>query len=73
MNLSFGKFNQIFANDAIAHAIVDRLVNEAEVFYMEGESYRLGPSQRLHLYIQQLAHRLVLLLENDLSGFFPKD
>lgn len=39
-NLSFGKFNQIFANDAIAHAIVDRLVNEAEVFFMEGPSYR---------------------------------
>jgi DNA replication protein DnaC len=39
-NLPFGKFNQIFANDAIAHAIVDRLVNEAEVLFMEGESYR---------------------------------
>lgn len=39
-NLAFGKFNQIFANDAIAHAIVDRLVNDAEVFYMEGPSYR---------------------------------
>jgi len=39
-NLPFGKFNQIFANDAIAHAIVDRLVNDAEVFFMEGESYR---------------------------------
>lgn len=39
-NLPFGKFNQIFANDAIAHAIVDRLVNEAEVFFMEGASYR---------------------------------
>ena len=43
-SLPFGKFNQIFANDAIAHAIVDRLVNEAEVFYMEGDSYR--PHQR---------------------------
>lgn len=43
-NLPFGKFNQIFANDAIAHAIVDRLVNDAEIFYMEGESYR--PHQR---------------------------
>lgn len=43
-NLSFGQFNQIFANDAIAHAIVDRLVNEAEVFFMEGDSYR--PHQR---------------------------
>ena len=44
-NISFGKFNQIFANDAIAHAIVDRLVNDAEVFYLEGEeSYR--PKER---------------------------
>ena len=33
-NLLFGKFNQIFANDAIVHAIVDRLANEAEVFHM---------------------------------------
>lgn len=39
-NIPFGKFNQIFANDAIAHAIVDRLVNDAEIFYMEGPSYR---------------------------------
>ena len=39
-NLPFGKWNQIFANDAIAHAIVDRLVSQAEVFYLEGESYR---------------------------------
>lgn len=43
-NLPFGQFNQIFANDAIAHAIVDRLVNEAEVFFIEGDSYR--PHQR---------------------------
>lgn len=43
-NITFGKFNQIFANDAIAHAIVDRLVNDAEVFYMEGPSYR--PTER---------------------------
>lgn len=44
-NLPFGKFNQIFANDAIAHAIVDRLVNDAEVFFMEGtDSYR--PTER---------------------------
>ena len=39
-NLSFGKWNQIFANDAIAHVIVDRLTAEAKVFYMEGPSYR---------------------------------
>lgn len=39
-NLNFGQFNQIFANDAIAHAIVDRLANAAEVFFMEGPTYR---------------------------------
>lgn len=39
-NISFGKFNQIFASDAIAHAIVDQLVNEAEVFYFDWDSYR---------------------------------
>lgn len=43
-NIPFGKWNQIFANDAIAHAIVDRLVNDAEVFFMEGPSYR--PTER---------------------------
>lgn len=39
-NLPFGKFNQIFANDAIAHAIIDRLVSAADVFFWEGPSYR---------------------------------
>ena len=45
-NLPFGKFNQIFANDAIAHAIVDRLVNSAEVFYLEGEGETYREFQR---------------------------
>ncbi len=45
-NIPFGKFNQIFANDAIAHAIVDRLVNTAEVFYLEGESTSYREHQR---------------------------
>ena len=39
-NLPFGKWNQIFANNAIVHAIIDRLVGDAEVFYLEGTSYR---------------------------------
>ena len=44
-NIPFGKFNQIFANDAIAHAIVDRLANDADVFYLEGvHSFR--PEER---------------------------
>ncbi len=45
-NLPFGKFNQIFANDAIAHAIVDRLVNAAEVFFFEGEPETYREHQR---------------------------
>ena len=44
-NIAFGKFNQIFANDAIAHAIVDRLANDADVFFLEGTlTYR--PEER---------------------------
>lgn len=31
---------QFFANEAVATVVVDRMVNEAEIFYMEGESYR---------------------------------
>jgi DNA replication protein DnaC len=39
-NLNFSQFNQIFANEAVATVVVDRMVNEAEIFYMEGDSYR---------------------------------
>ena len=39
-NLPFGKYNQIFANDAVAHAIVDRITADAEVFFLQGDSYR---------------------------------
>ena len=45
-NLAFGKWNQIFANDGVAHVIVDRLASEAEVFFLEGDSYR--PVEREH-------------------------
>ena len=45
-NLPFGKFNQIFANDAIAHAIVDRLANDADVFFFEGEPETYREHQR---------------------------
>lgn len=39
-NLNFSQFNQIFANEAVATVVVDRMVNEAEIFYLEGDSYR---------------------------------
>ncbi len=39
-NLNFSQFNQIFANEAVATVVVDRMTSEAEIFYLEGESYR---------------------------------
>lgn len=38
-NFAFGHWNQIFASDSTAVVIVERLTAEAEVFYLEGESY----------------------------------
>lgn len=46
-NRPFGEWNQIFHNDAIAHAIFDRLTERSEVFYLEGKSYRETHQQRL--------------------------
>jgi len=39
-NRTFAEWNQIFADDAVAHAILDRLAERAEVFHLEGISYR---------------------------------
>lgn len=38
-NFTFGLWNQIFASDSVAVVIVERLTAQAEVFYLEGESY----------------------------------
>jgi len=46
-NRPFGEWNQVFHNDAIAHAIIDRLVERSEVFHLEGKSYRETHRQRL--------------------------
>jgi DNA replication protein DnaC len=39
-NKPFTEWNQVFHGDAIAHAIVDRLTEKSEIFYVEGTSYR---------------------------------
>jgi DNA replication protein DnaC len=39
-NKPFAEWNQVFSGDAIAHAIVDRLTERAEIFFVEGKSYR---------------------------------
>lgn len=38
-NFAFGHWNQIFAAESTALVIVERLTANAEVFYLEGESY----------------------------------
>ena len=39
-NIPFGEWNQIFAGNATAHVVVDRLTDGASIFYLEGVSYR---------------------------------
>jgi DNA replication protein DnaC len=39
-NRTFREWNQMFADDAIAHAILDRLAERAEVFHLEWTSHR---------------------------------
>lgn len=39
-NAPFSEWNQVFHGDASAHAIIDRLTERAEIFYLEGKSYR---------------------------------
>lgn len=38
-NYAFGHWNQIFASESTALVTVERLTADAEVFYLEGESY----------------------------------
>lgn len=46
-NKPFGEWNQVFHSDATAHVIVDRLTERAEIFYLEGTSYRQTHRQGL--------------------------
>jgi len=48
-NKRFAEWNQVFHGDATAHAIVDRLTERAEIFYLEGnQSYRQTHRQGLN-------------------------
>jgi DNA replication protein DnaC len=48
-NKPFAEWNQVFHGDATAHAIVDRLTERAEIFYLEGRhSYRQTHRQGLN-------------------------
>lgn len=39
-NMPFGRWGEIFADDVIAAALIDRLVHHAEVITIDGDSYR---------------------------------
>jgi DNA replication protein DnaC len=44
-NRPFAEWNQVFPNAACVVSLVDRLVHNAEIFAIEGESYRLKEAQ----------------------------
>ena len=46
-NLPFGKWGEIFGDDTIAAAMIDRLVHHAEVVNLDGESYRTRARKQL--------------------------
>lgn len=48
-NKPFGEWNQIFHNDAMAHALLDRLIEKSEVFHLEGPSYRETHRRKLKI------------------------
>ncbi len=40
-NKPFGRWGEVFGDDVVAAAMIDRLVHHAEVIILRGESYRL--------------------------------
>jgi DNA replication protein DnaC len=40
-NKPFGRWGEVFGDDVVAAAMIDRLVHHAEVISMKGDSYRL--------------------------------
>jgi hypothetical protein len=40
-NKPFGRWGEVFGDDTVAAAMIDRLVNHAEVIALKGDSYRL--------------------------------
>jgi hypothetical protein len=41
-NRTFGRWGQVFGDDVVAAAMIDRLVHHAEVISLKGDSYRLN-------------------------------
>ena len=50
-NKPFGRWGEVFGDDVVAAAMIDRLVHHAEVISLKGDSYRIkdrGPRPRPH-------------------------
>jgi len=46
-NMPFGRWGEIFADDVVAAAMIDRLVHHAEVLTLAGDSYRTRSRREL--------------------------
>ena len=46
-NLPFGRWGETFSDDVVAAAIIDRLVYQAEVLNLTGDSYRTRTRREL--------------------------
>ncbi|MDT0224005.1 ATP-binding protein, partial [Gordonia sp. AC31] len=46
-NMPFGRWGEVFADDVVAAALIDRLVHHAEVIAIDGDSYRTKARREL--------------------------
>ncbi|WP_018256051.1 ATP-binding protein, partial [Salinispora mooreana] len=46
-NLPFGRWGEVFGDEVVAAAMIDRLVHHAEVLTLAGESYRTRARREL--------------------------
>jgi DNA replication protein DnaC len=45
-NLEFGKWTEVFGEERLTAALLDRLTHKAHIFLANGESFRFRESQR---------------------------
>jgi DNA replication protein DnaC len=45
-NKPFGRWGEVFGNEVVAAAMIDRLVHHPEVISLKGDTYRLKPRPR---------------------------
>lgn len=53
-NMPFGRWGEVFGDDVVASAMIDRLVHHAEVLSLAGDSYRVKNRQDLLRNVEQV-------------------